>query len=85
MKSVLLHLCESANGGDCVEKCFVSENYFYQSAIMLFVSFMISMEIHRRHYFQSDLRTRQLIDFIYGKSVIFNDKGIETRTEVQEK
>lgn len=43
------------------------------------------MEIHRRHYFQSDLRTRQLIDFIYGKSVIFNDKGIETRTEVQEK
>ena len=42
-----------ANGGDCVEKCFVAENLLLSdNVIVLFVSVVVSMEIHRRHYFQ---------------------------------
>ena len=43
-----------ANGGGCVEKWFIAENLPYQS-FMLFVSVVVSMEINRKHYVQSNL------------------------------
>jgi len=48
-----------ANGGDCVEKqCFVAKNFsLSNSVIVLFVSIVVFMEINRRHYFRSGLRT----------------------------
>ena len=33
----------------------VGENLLYQSVTMLFVSVVVSMEINRKHYFQSSL------------------------------
>jgi len=47
-----------ANGDDCVEKeSFVTENLLYQSVMVVFISAAVSMEINRRHYFQSNIRT----------------------------
>ena len=44
------------NGGEYIEKqCFVTENLIYQIASSYSVSSVVSMEINRRHYFQSNL------------------------------
>jgi len=44
--------CESANGGDYVEKWyFVAENFLYQTVL----SVVVFKEINMRHCFQSDL------------------------------
>ena len=49
------HPCKLANGGGCAEKqCLVTDNLLYQIVIVLFVAVVVSMEIHRRHFFQSD-------------------------------
>ena len=45
-----------ASGDDCTEKCFVVENLFLRSSvIVIFVLVVASMEINRRHYFWSNL------------------------------
>ena len=38
-----------------LKKCFVAENLLYQIDTVPFVSVIGSMEINRRHYFQSSL------------------------------
>ena len=44
------------NGGDCGEKyCSVAKNLLDQAVTVLTVSAIVSMDINRRHYFQSDL------------------------------
>jgi len=35
--------------------CFVAENLLYPSVILFFAVVVVSVEINRRHYFQSDL------------------------------
>ena len=43
------------NGGDYVEKLFCSWEFVPSNSVVLFVSLVVSMEINRRHNFQSDL------------------------------
>jgi len=51
-----------ANGSGCAEKwCFVAEKLLYRSVTVLFVSLTVSMEINRRHYFQSNLSSMPYI------------------------
>jgi len=56
--------CQSkcrATGGDYVEKqSFVAENLLHQVVLLYFVSVVVSVEINRRHYFQSNLHTSLL-------------------------
>jgi len=45
-----------ANGSEYVEKYrVVAENLLYQIVSLCYLSVIVSMEINRKHYFQSDL------------------------------
>jgi len=55
-----------ADGADCVEKCFVAENFLYQTVLLLlFVSVVVSMEIFLIYYFKSNLCTLSRIFCVY--------------------
>lgn len=40
-----------------LKKCFVAENVLHQSVVLLFPSVAVSVEINKRHYFQSSIQT----------------------------
>ena len=71
-----------ANSGDCVEKVFGSWEFaLLKSVIVLFVSVAVSMEIIKRHYFQSNLCRCSSWLFLFTQCSPSKTKGWTSRMD----